>query len=111
MVTTMAQVKITELKCVKKQDSISPDEIRIEVDGKSISGPHKMKKNNTLKLSATADFTDSALIKIYEEDKNSNDDYLGSHKVYANEFDDGTQEAHFNFKKRADYHIKYSVTA
>ena len=108
----MKTLKIIELKCVKKQDSISRwDEVRIDVDGKRLSGPHTINKKKALPLSAQRDFTGSATIKLYEEDKNSKDDFLGSHMVKEEEFGLGERIAHFNEKKRADYHIRYCVMA
>ena len=99
----MATLKITELKCVKLQDSISKDEIRIDVDGRRLSGPHIMKKKKVLSLSSQRDFTGSAKIQLYEEDKNSNDDFLGSHTVKEEEVGLGTRVAHFNARTKADY--------
>ena len=108
----MATLKITELKCVKKQDSISKDEVRIDVDDiRGFSGPHTMKKKQALRLSATHTFAGCARIKLYEEDKNSRDDYLGDHTIKEEEAGLGTRVAHFNERTKADYHIKYYVTA
>ena len=107
----MATLKITELECVKKQETVGKDKIRIEVDGTTLSGPHTMKKNQVLRLSEERDFTGKVPISLYEEDKNSRDDYLGS--VYINESHAGlgTLTGNFHHLRGTDYHLKYSVYA
>ncbi len=107
----MVELKITKLKCVKKQDSISPDEIYIKVDDKLLAGDFKMGRNDKVTPNATHKFTESAVVSVWERDKNSRDDCLGTLKVKADQAGGRLWEKHFNALKKADYHMNYRVTA
>lgn len=109
----MAKTKLTlmTLTCVKKQDTVGPDEVLVYVGDNKPVGPLKISKNGQgVYVGGSTEFDGEILITLKEQDKGGKDDVLGSWKAYASETD-GIRRAHFHALSGADYHLLYDVDA
>jgi hypothetical protein len=106
---TMSTIKLNSIHCVKKQDSISEDEIEVRVDGIKVAGPIGVHKGDTVRLGGIARaFTGTVSVQLLELDANSSSDNLGT-KVIHDE-PDTSGEVSFEALKHAFYTLSYSVT-
>jgi hypothetical protein len=106
----MAELHIKTLKCVKKDDVIGKDEVRLRANGVTISGPHKLGKGDTVALNARPPFSGSIKVTLVDED-GGKDDVLGSVTVTETQAGLDTLTAFFNALPGADYHMTYDVHA
>ena len=106
----MSQIKLVSLHCDKLQDSISEDEIKVRVNGATVVGPIGVHKNATVPLSATRSFNGTAVVTMVEEDKNSQEDELGTVVVTDKEAGQGNKTRAFAQAAHARYELTYNVT-
>jgi hypothetical protein len=106
----MSQIRLVSLHCDKLQDSISEDEIRVRVNGSTVVGPIGVHKNATVPLNATRSFNGTAVVTMVEEDKNSQEDELGTAVVTDKEAGQGNKTRAFAQATHARYELTYNVT-
>lgn len=104
----MPQLHIKTLKCVKKDDVIGKDEVVVQMNGVTISGPHKLGKGDDVTLNTLRSFTNPAKVTLIDED-GGKDDNLGSVTITDTQAGIGTLTAFFNALPGADYHMTYDV--
>jgi hypothetical protein len=109
----MAKLVITALKCVRLQDAVGPDTVKIVTDGELLSGPHIIRKGMELPLHETYDFTGSVKVTLVEVDGKSgkHDDTLGDVTVHAGLAGLGDQDAAFDDLTHAFYNVTFHVDA
>jgi hypothetical protein len=106
----MPELHIKTLKCVKKDDVIGKDEVVVEMNGVTVSGPHKLGKGDTVTLNTLRTFTTSTKVTLVDQD-GGKDDTLGSVTITDTQAGIGTLTAFFNALAGADYHMTYDVHA
>ena len=104
----MAELHIKTLKCVKKHDPTGNDEAKLQLNGRTISGPHTLGKGDSVTLNVREDFAGSVQVTLIEADGGKDDD-LGTVTIRDSLAGDGNQTAFFNAKTHADYHMTYDV--
>lgn len=106
----MASLQLINIKCIKKQDSISPDEPYITLDNSIVYSGSRFKKDVTRDLQSKPpyEFENQVNMKLYEKDRNSRDDFLGEVVILASQT--GRRSARFNERSGADYEIFYEVS-
>lgn len=104
----MTELHIKTLKCVKKDDLIGKDEVVVQVNGGTVSGPHKLGKGDSVTLNTLRSFTSSAKVTLIDED-GGKDDTLGTVTITDSQAGIGTLTAFFNALAGADYHMTYDV--
>ena len=105
----MSTIKLNSIHCVKKQDSISEDEIEVRVDGIKVAGPIGVHKGDTVKLGGIArTFTGTVSVQLLELDANSAPDNLGTKVIHGQP--DTSGEVSFDALKHAFYTLSYTVT-
>lgn len=106
----MAELHITTLTCVKKQDATGKDEATLQINGVTFSGPHPLGKGDSVTLNARHPFTTSVPVKLVEQDPGT-DDELGTVTVSDSLAGLGNQAGVFHALSGADYHMAYHVHA
>jgi len=105
----MSTIKLNSLKCVKLQDSVTSDEIRIYINGVEVAGPYGVHKGETVGLGGISKpFTGAVSVQLREIDSNSDYDNLGIRVVG----DNPVSGVYMNFDaaKKAFYTVNYTVT-
>ncbi|MGH8571347.1 MAG: hypothetical protein ACREX8_02065 [Gammaproteobacteria bacterium] len=106
----MATITLHSMHCVKKQDSISDDDIKVILDGENVLGTIGIEKGQTVLLGdLTRPFTGSITVQLLEVDANSNDDDLGTEFVSDGEAGTGRHSLEFDRLNNAFYTLSYSV--
>jgi hypothetical protein len=104
----MATIKVNSVTCVKLQDSITADEIKVFVGGIEVVGPIGIHKGQTVKLNtAPKTFTGATTIQLREMDGNSYDN-LGLRSVSDSPV--SGVSLNFDAAKHAFYTVNYTVT-
>lgn len=80
----MATITLHSMTCVKLQDSITSDEIKVFVGGVHVGGPFGVHKGETVNLGIVRNFTGSTSVQLREVDSNSAEDNLGLRAVLDN---------------------------
>ncbi|MET9337076.1 hypothetical protein [Nonomuraea sp. NPDC003804] len=107
---TTYTIELISLTCNKKQDSVGEDEPQLFINGVSKFGPGKMGKGDTEILTGTTfEFFSTATMELFDVDKGSNDDFLGSVVVSSSEAGAGIQVEKFDHLNGAEYTIVYEV--
>ena len=106
-----AKLKLIELVCHKTEDYFEEDEPHITVNGHTI-WRGTISKNQTMDLSRSGEieFTESALITLFEEDSElwDQDDLLGTAYAFSNMIGYGPQRSTFS-GHGADYELAFEV--
>jgi len=105
----MATITLHSMHCVKLQDSISEDEIKVFVGGAYVGGPFGVHKNGTVNLGIVRNFTGATSVQLKEWDSGSAEDSLGIRTVGDNAVTHGNLI--FDAAKKAYYTVDYSVAA
>ena len=105
----MARLQLRNITCTKKQDSISPDQPYIMLNGTKVYSGTGFKKNDSRNLQTTEPFQFSNLVRmeLYEGDRGSRDDFLGEATI--DDTPRGQKSVRFNERAGADYEIFYEV--
>jgi hypothetical protein len=72
----MASLKITSVKCIRKQDVVNKDEPVLYIGGLQV-WEGKMGKGDTRTLNLTRSFSDNVLVELKEQDNNKKEKSLG----------------------------------
>lgn len=103
----MATIKVNSVTCVKLQDSITSDEIKVYVGGIETVGPIDIHKGQTVNLNtAPQTFTGATTIQLREMDGN-NYDNLGLRAISDNPVSGVSMN--FDAAKHAFYTVNYTV--
>jgi hypothetical protein len=103
-------IKLITLTCKKKQDS-DKDEPELRINGDKVFSAEKVRKNQEINLRGTNfKFSNNATIELFELDKSSNDDFLGSVLVTKDQAGTGVRTAWFDHRNRAEYTLEYRVS-
>jgi hypothetical protein len=117
---TTTTLKLLDMKCVKRQDTVGKDTVRILVNGSTPSGPHFMVTGGEITLNSSYNFSNGEPAKIHlweqdgpnfdpHEDKND-DDYLGEVIVPATPTTNPDRvTVNFNRLSGAFYEVTYTV--
>lgn len=105
----MATITLHSMTCVKRQDSISHDEIKVFVGGSIVGGPFGVDKGDTVNLGIVRTFSSATSVQLKEWDSNSDEDNLGTRTVGVNAITHGNLI--FDAAKNAYYTVNYSVAA
>ena len=110
----MAQLHITNLQCVRRQDPVGRDETRIQqlIGGGAavISGPHSLGRGDDVPLNDFVTFNEAITVQLVEED-NGQDDTLGTVVLNANLAGTGNHTTTFAALANAEYVLTYHVHA
>ena len=104
----MATIKINTIKCVKLQDSISEDEIKIYIGGVEVAGPFGVHKGQEVRVNTSRPFSGATTVQLREMD-GSNYDNLGLRSVSDRPVTAVSMD--FDAAKHAFYTMNYTVTA
>jgi hypothetical protein len=106
----MAELLIKTVKCIRKDDpGFDKDETVVQINGGTVSGPHKLGKGDAVTLNYRRNFTGSLVVGLIEQDAGQ-DDNLGSVTIRESQAG-GDRTANFSFQQNADYTMTYRVTA
>jgi len=72
----MASIKITTVKCIRKQDISGKDEPRLYIGGLQV-WEAKMGKGDSLHPNLSRSFSDNVLVELKEQNNNKNEKSLG----------------------------------
>ena len=72
----MASIKITTVKCIRKQDVSGKDEPRLYIAGQQVWDA-KMGKGDDLHPNVSRDFSNSVLVELKEQNNNKSEKSLG----------------------------------
>ena len=107
----MAELLIKTVKCIRKDDpGLDKDETVVQINGSTVSGPHKLGKGDPVTLNYRRTFTGSLVVSLVEQDAGQ-DDSLGSVTIRESHAGGGDKTANFTFQQNADYTMTYRVTA
>jgi len=104
----MATVEFGELTCVKKDDTFGKDEVNIFLNGKFVSGPHKLAKGDSPRVGGKFDFAVRAVIVLKEVNGN-NVTILGMQDAEASPARLEDRIAVFHDHPGSDYHLAYTL--
>jgi hypothetical protein len=76
----MASIKITTVKCIRKQDVINSDEPRLYIGGIQVWDA-KMEKGESLHPNVSRGFSDTVLVELKEQNNNRSEKSLGKWTV------------------------------
>jgi hypothetical protein len=106
----MAELHITRLDCLNRQDTINQDDVVLQINGSTISGPHtNMSAGDSVNLNVQRTFTGAVSVSLVELDNTSSDDLLGTVVVSAALAGQGTQTGRYHQAPGADYHMEFHV--
>lgn len=107
----MAELLIKTVKCIRKDDpGLDKDETVVQINGSTVSGPHKLGKGGSVTLNYRRNFTGSVVVGLVEQDAGQ-DDSLGSVTIRDTQAGSGDRIANFEFQQNADYTMTYRVNA
>jgi hypothetical protein len=105
----MSTIKLNSFTCVKLQDSISEDEIVVNINGVKVAGPFGVHKGERVTLGGiTRTFTGTVNVQLVELDSNSAVDNLGTRSVGSHPV--SGNNLIFDTAKHANYTLNYTVT-
>jgi hypothetical protein len=102
---------ILDLQCYGPQDADASDEVSLQINGVTVSGPHSMADGDVINLNNVLhDFTGSVAVNLIEEDAGV-DDFLGTELVVDTLPDRANTLAlfHDNESRGVHYHMKYHL--
>ena len=103
----MATIKVNSVTCVKLQDSITSDEIKVYIGGNEVVGPIGIHKGQTVNLdTAPRPFSGATTIQLREMD-GSKYDNLGLRAISDNPV--SGVSINFDAAKHAFYTVNYTV--
>jgi hypothetical protein len=100
----MPTLHLTHITCVTTEDDTGPDESKIEVNGEKV-WQATMNDGDSHPMDVNVNFTDSAEVKLVDEDWPDSDDVLGKQTVTSGS---GTME--FG-RDGANYKVSYWVSS
>lgn len=95
----MTTLKLVSLECHTTEDSSGADEPYLRVNGNNVWGPISLNDGQSATINLQVDFTDSAEIKLYDQDVGSffdTDDHLGTLTANLGQLGQGEQRGDFN---------------
>jgi hypothetical protein len=104
----MATLRLNTLTCYETEDEFGPDEAYIKVNGDKVWGPTTMTGARDAPVNHEASFSGEATVQLWDEDRFSDDDLLGTWTVREDEAGAGEQEARFTYD-RSHYKLTYEV--
>jgi|tagenome__1003787_1003787.scaffolds.fasta_scaffold20126018_1 hypothetical protein len=105
----MTTLHILDLQCYGPQDSGGRDEVSVQIDGVTVSGPHSMVDEEVIALSVLHPFTGSVAVNLIEEDPGV-DNFIGTELVDDTLPDRSNTLALFHDNiNDAHYHMKYHI--
>lgn len=108
----MSTLQITSLECIKKQDSVSKDEIYLKLNGYQVEcGTGYEKNSGPRSLTQLIDpqrFTGKMTVELFERDRGSKDDTLGIIHI-SDSVTKGEVKKSFNDRAGAEYELSYKV--
>ena len=103
----MATLKIKTLTCYETDDAEGTDEPFIKVNGQVVWGPVEIEGAGDAEVDTDVEFDGEAIVELWEKDKWSADDLLGSTTVQAGD-GAGELEARFTYDQ-AHYKLSFEV--
>src|SRR4051812_3494180 len=111
-VSVVAELHIKSLTCLNKQTTgTAKDRASLQVNGRTVSGPHILGQGNSVTLNLRHQFTNKVAVELVEQDPNSADDDLGTVIVRDTLVGKGNQIGHFDAAPHAEYEMTYNVLA
>jgi len=105
----MATLELISLHCVRKQDVTGYDEPQLFVEGKSVYGPGRVNKGQTITLSPlTVKFNGAAEVRLMEVNPKKDKQIGPEFKVNTDQA--GKTLTHEFHTSGAHYKLKYKVT-
>ena len=104
----MPTLRLKTLTCYETEDEWGSDEAYIKVNGETIWGPVKINGAEDRQVDQDVSFTSEATVELWDEDRASADDLLGTRIVREDETGNGQQEARFTYN-RSHYRLTYEV--
>jgi hypothetical protein len=100
---------ILDLQCFGPQDGGGTDEVSLQIDGVTVSGPHSMVDEQVIPLSVLHTFTGTVAVNLIEEDPGV-DNFIGTELVIDSLPDRANTLALFHDNvNEAHYHMKYHI--
>jgi hypothetical protein len=108
----VAELHIKSLTCINKQTTgTAKDRASLQVDGRTVSGPHILGPGKSVTLNSRGPFTNKVAVTLVEQDGNSADDVLGTVTVRDTLAGKGDKIGNFDAAPHAQYQMIYRVLA
>jgi hypothetical protein len=103
----MPTLKLKTLTCFETDDYAGTDEPYIKVNGNVVWGPQEIQGAGDAAIEKEVSFDGEATIELWEKDRYSEDEMLGSRTVHAGD-GSGEMEARFTYDQ-AHYRLTFEV--
>lgn len=104
----MPKIFLKNIHCIETEDNMGADDAYITIDDTQVWGKIKINDGQTKDIGVTHEFVHRAVIRLYDYDSDSADDFLGEMTVTATEAD-GKEKDHNFTQDDANYRLNYTV--
>jgi len=104
----MPRLILINLHCIETEDNSGADHVYITIDDAKVWGPVKINDGQTKNIGVNHDFVHRAIVRLYDYDSTSADDFLGSLTVTTSDAD-GREKEHYFTEDDANYRMNYKV--